>query len=160
MEAYHVGTKPDKAEFARTVQGIGQVLKIIMYTLLISADILIIWKIYKMRLIGRRAPRTPVTTKRLAGPTTGTTLTNLSETPSSIQPISQVQRRQKFSFKMSLEKRLVVALLFVALAYQLFPVYFMLLNVLPAEILPYLRLLVYNLEASKCTAYVLIVTLR
>ncbi|CAJ0575668.1 unnamed protein product, partial [Mesorhabditis spiculigera] len=75
-------------------------------------------------------------------------------------PLQPNGRKQASRLKITLDIRLAVAFFYIALAYSLFTVYFLSIGILPADAIAYLNLLVFNLELSKCTVYVLIVTLK
>ncbi|CAJ0575726.1 unnamed protein product, partial [Mesorhabditis spiculigera] len=94
-----------------------------MYLLLLGTDVLIIAKLYKMRVLGRNKKR----------------------------PVEVL---------VALDIRLATAFFYIVIVNSLFTVYVVCIAIFPVQAIPYLNVLVYDLDLSKCTIYVLIVTMK
>ncbi|CAJ0571887.1 unnamed protein product, partial [Mesorhabditis spiculigera] len=145
IPGYYLTYDPAKSDITRVVSILLMVLKGGMFLLILATDAVIVCKLYPMKVFGRKTLRTE----------NGSRTTTVDPTNPRIIVTNQTSR-----LRVGLDKRLVVAFLFVAFAYMVYAIYFTFLSMVPTAWVPYLNLTIYGLDACKCTVYVLIVTLK
>ncbi|CAJ0925858.1 unnamed protein product, partial [Mesorhabditis belari] len=155
IPGYYIMVIPERQEIEDKFEIYDAWLKITMLLLLIGTDAAIIFKLYKMNILGTKRKRFPEAIGR-----TGQTIA----TPSAIFIIEQstvnrsTPKQPTNRSKISIDKRLAIAFTWISFAFILMTLYFRYWYIFPIEILQYTGFLVYNLEISKCVIYVLIVT--
>ncbi|CAJ0570957.1 unnamed protein product, partial [Mesorhabditis spiculigera] len=146
IPGYYFTFEPTKINVTRIFTILGNVFKGGMFIIVLATDGIIVWKLYRMNLLGQK----PVKNERSSRNTTSDNGRN---------PRAIVTNQQS-RLRIGLDKRLVIALLYIIFVYAVYWVYFLFVGIIPPVLVPYLNPTVYGLDACKCTVYVLIVTLK
>ncbi|CAJ0566513.1 unnamed protein product, partial [Mesorhabditis spiculigera] len=122
-----------------------------MLGLLIGTDVAIIAKLYKMKVLGKERRPVEISPRTVTNHPTGPLFPRPSQN-------NLMKNTTATRSKTTIDIRLALAFLYITVAFIIMTLYFRYIYIVPYSIMPYTNFVVFNLELSKCTVYVLIVT--
>ncbi|CAJ0569953.1 unnamed protein product, partial [Mesorhabditis spiculigera] len=154
IPGYYIGFTPGKEAIAEKFTLLDHGMKGLMYILLFGTDIIIIMKLYQTRALGKNRRR-PTDIQLV----TANHHTNNTAKITALVTLPPIPRKH-LRLKVTLDIRLAVAFLYIAIVNSLLTMYVVCIASIPPEAILYLNVLIYDLDLSKCTIYVLIVALK
>ncbi|CAJ0569662.1 unnamed protein product, partial [Mesorhabditis spiculigera] len=156
IPGYYWNIIPEKQEMENNFELFDYWLKIVMFFMLFLTDAAIIYKLYKMKILGKTAPAAPRFSK--GAPSTISPSAVFIVDPMTNRTGESVRRAAMSRLKINVDTRLAIAFTYILVETIAITAYFKVIQYIPYNIMMYTNFVINTAEIAKIPVYVLIVT--